>query len=69
MRKIKESRKDFAIKELSEIMNNKRVYKDIQDIAIARFFGHSIDNDSQFWHELEELIINKIIEHIELKNK
>ena len=51
-----------AILELSENLNYKRVYRDIQDIATAYFDTH-IDNDSYFFHELEEMIIDKIKEY------
>jgi hypothetical protein len=48
--------------DLSECFNNQGAYKSIQDIAVA-YFDKNIDNDSYFWHELEELIIDKIKEH------
>jgi hypothetical protein len=51
-----------AIAYLSECLNDRGAYIDIQNIATAYFNTH-IDNDSYFFHELEEMIIDKIKEY------
>lgn len=61
---VDDEQKENAQLELSECLNNKKAYEDIQSIATARFDKH-IDNDSMFWNELEEHIIEMIINHEE----
>ncbi len=51
-----------AIQHLSESFNNNKAYKTIQDIATA-YFDKEINNDSYFWHRLEDVIIDMIKEH------
>lgn len=51
-----------AIHQLSDSLNNDGTYKSIQDIAIA-YFDKDIENDSCFWHRLEDTIIDMIKEH------
>ena len=53
-----------AILELSEKFNKNNAFTTIQDLAKEKF-GKDIDNDSFFWHDLEETIIHKIINHEE----
>lgn len=62
MADIQKVQRQSAIEDLSNCANSRGIYGDIQDISIA-YFGHSIDNDDPFWHELEEEIIDKIIKH------
>jgi len=45
--------------DLSTRCHNSGIYNDIKDIAKTDY-GKDIDNDSQFWYDLEEYIINKI---------
>jgi hypothetical protein len=56
------SQRDKAILDLSNVLNNNKSYKAVQDISVA-YFDNTIDNDDPFWGELEELIVDKIIEH------
>lgn len=48
-----------AITELSFEMNNKGIHKKIRQIGID-FFGKDFDEDSPFWNDLEETIIETL---------
>lgn len=61
---LSEEKKYKAQLELSEFLNDTGAYNKIQNIAIL-FFGKEIDNDSDFWNELEENIIDMIEQHEE----
>ena len=51
-----------AIQHLSDSLNNDGAYKSIQHIATT-YFDENIDNDSYFWHRLEDVIVDMIKEH------
>lgn len=57
--------KDRAKQDLSDCFNSIGAYDIINSISITYFNNKQIDNDSQFWHDLEDVIINLIDEHEE----
>jgi len=56
-----EEKNEAFREDLSGVLNRSDIYKSLKDLTITHT-GKTISNDSQVWHELEELIVNKLIE-------
>lgn len=59
-----EDQKEIAKKEISEVLNATGAYRQIDDIALVRF-DTTIDRDSQFWCDIEDFIVNRMVQEME----
>ena len=58
---LSEEQIEAFVEDLSGVLNRSGMYKQLQDLVVTHT-GKSISNDSQAWHDLEEMIVNKLIE-------
>jgi len=58
---MSEEQKEAFKEDLSGVFNQSGMYKHIQDLATTHA-GKTLSNDSEIWHEIEEMIVNRIIE-------
>ena len=60
LEEMTEEQKEAFKEDLSDSLNRSGMYKQLKDLAVTHA-GKNISNDSEVWHEIEELIIEKLL--------
>lgn len=62
MVKITEEQLESTKESISSVLNETGAYTKIQEV-VKKELGVDIGNDDEFWHNIEELILDEIVEN------